>query len=130
MTVNALKSQHTVIPYDYYLPHFGFCEPEGGEPKSASSNFGSVLFGDRVFDSPFELKMNVNESCKILCPLKTLEPAQVNFLIQRIQERYMMNWAVDGLPVGRKVKDNTTEYSTPGFELGTRENKKKVNSPS
>jgi len=91
LTVNPLRSPHSVIPYDYYYKKFAFCQPEGG-PVADRSNLGAVLFGDRIFNSPFVLEMQKNTStCSVLCT-KSLEPVNVNFLIERIQERYYLNW--------------------------------------
>ena len=41
-------------PDDYYNPKFHFCEPEGG-PRSEPESLGSILFGDRIFNSPYEV---------------------------------------------------------------------------
>lgn len=40
---------------DYYHPSFHFCEPEGGPHKQPES-LGSILFGDRIFDSPYDVR--------------------------------------------------------------------------
>jgi transmembrane 9 superfamily protein 2/4 len=45
---------HSVLSYDYYSEPFHFCRPADG-PKAQSESLGSILFGDRLFDSPFEL---------------------------------------------------------------------------
>lgn len=42
---------------DYYNPKFQFCEPEGG-PKKQSESLGGILFGDRIFNSPFDVRKN------------------------------------------------------------------------
>ena len=47
---------HSVFSYDYYHPAFGFCQPADG-PKDVRESLGSILFGDRIRTSPFELKM-------------------------------------------------------------------------
>jgi transmembrane 9 superfamily protein 2/4 len=39
---------------DYYNPKFRFCEPEGGA-KSQPESLGSILFGDRLFNSPYDV---------------------------------------------------------------------------
>lgn len=59
--VNTLSpmstQQKSVISYDYYDERFHFCTPEGGAKKQAES-LGSVLFGDRIFTSPFKVTRN------------------------------------------------------------------------
>jgi len=52
--VNSLVSSNTAFPYDYYNEHFGFCQPEGG-PTAMKESLGSIIFGERLYDSPFEV---------------------------------------------------------------------------
>ncbi|RDA85914.1 hypothetical protein CP532_2701 [Ophiocordyceps camponoti-leonardi (nom. inval.)] len=109
---------HSVVSYDYYHPDFHFCEPAGG-PQYVPESLGSILSGDRLMTSPFELLMAKNETCKPLC--KATYPADSKrFVNERIEEAYSLNWLVDGLPAGQQIKDDltgTTFYS-PGFQLG------------
>lgn len=65
LLVNALSPQigskhhlQSLLSYDYYNPAFHFCKPDGGrrEPKTVSESLGSVLFGDRLYESPFEVR--------------------------------------------------------------------------
>jgi transmembrane 9 superfamily member 2/4 len=113
---------HSVISYDYYHPAFGFCEPEGG-PQYVSESLGSILFGDRIKTSPFELKMGINETCKPLCD-RTYNAAAVGFLKRRIEQGYSLNWLVDGLPAGQQIVDELTEteFYSPGFLMGQEDN--------
>jgi len=55
--VNSLVSSNTAFPYDYYNEHFGFCQPEGG-PTAKKESLGSILFGDRLYDSSFDVSIN------------------------------------------------------------------------
>ncbi|KAG5928417.1 hypothetical protein E4U42_000713 [Claviceps africana] len=109
---------HSVVSFDYYHPAFQFCEPKGG-PKHVSESLGSILFGDRIMTSPFELRMLRNETCKSLCKVTYKEDMR-SFINDRIYQGYNLNWLVDGLPAGQKLQDEltgTTFYS-PGFSLG------------
>ncbi|KKY20061.1 putative endosomal integral membrane protein [Diplodia seriata] len=110
---------HSVFSFDYYLPEFHFCQPSGG-PKYISESLGSILFGDRIQTSPFELYMGKNETCKPACREQTYEPSDAQFVNQRILQNYNLNWLIDGLPAGQlkhDPNDNTNFYS-PGFALG------------
>lgn len=49
---SQLKS---VVSYDYYDPRFHFCQPEGG-PREQAESLGSILFGDRIFTSDFQVQ--------------------------------------------------------------------------
>ena len=61
--VNKLTSTKTQLPYEWYsLP---FCRPE--EILSKAENLGEVMRGDKIENSLYEIKMNMEESCKVLC---------------------------------------------------------------
>ncbi|KAI1100470.1 Nonaspanin [Jackrogersella minutella] len=110
---------HSVMSYDYYNERFQFCQPEGG-PSYVSESLGSILFGDRIMTSPFDLNMMKNETCKKLCSSKYDMPS-AHFVNKRIMQGYALNWLVDGLPAGQHLLDDltgTTFYS-PGFAMGT-----------
>ncbi|UKZ79894.1 hypothetical protein TrVFT333_007657 [Trichoderma virens FT-333] len=109
---------HSVVSYDYYHPFFQFCKPDGG-PQYVPESLGSILFGDRIMTSAFDLRMKHNETCKALCSVKYQEKS-VDFVSERIEQGYSLNWLVDGLPAGQQIQDQltgTTFYS-PGFLLG------------
>ncbi|XP_044724043.1 endomembrane protein 70 domain-containing protein [Hirsutella rhossiliensis] len=109
---------HSVVSYDYYHPAFHFCQPKGG-PEYVPESLGSILSGDRLMTSPFELNMAKNETCKPLCKVNYVEQMKY-FVYERIEEAYSLNWLVDGLPAGQQIQDDltgTTFYS-PGFQLG------------
>jgi transmembrane 9 superfamily protein 2/4 len=109
----------SVFSFDYYHPQFHFCKPDGG-PKYIRESLGSILFGDRIQTSPFELKMGQNESCKALCEAQTFSPEDSMFVNSRIYQGYDLNWLIDGLPAAQLVRvgDDDPFYS-PGFALGT-----------
>jgi transmembrane 9 superfamily protein 2/4 len=50
LNVNSIQS---VISYDYYHERLHLCAPKVKQQQSES--IGSVLFGDRIFNSPFEV---------------------------------------------------------------------------
>jgi hypothetical protein len=63
MTVSITR--HTLVLYecatDDDLIHLSaarlhFCQPEGG-PQKQPESLGSILWGDRIFNSPFEINM-------------------------------------------------------------------------
>lgn len=106
---------------DYYAPIFHFCRPEGG-PEDVSESLGSIIFGDRIQTSPFDLRMAQNESCKTLfnCGPRKFEKFEAQFVNKKIWQNYQINWLVDGLPAGQPYIDPTTgtSFYSPGFELG------------
>ncbi|KAK5661223.1 hypothetical protein OQA88_11115 [Cercophora sp. LCS_1] len=125
LTVNSIKPiagpdtlLHSAVSYDYYYPLFMFCKPVGG-PQSVGESLGSILFGDRIKTSPYELKMKQNETCKSLCT-QTYNAGSATFVNEEIKMGASLNWLVDGLPAGQRTRDMTTgaEYYNPGFFMG------------
>ncbi|KAK4140244.1 uncharacterized protein C8A04DRAFT_15120 [Dichotomopilus funicola] len=125
LNVNAIRPVagsdamlHSVVSYDYYHPLFQLCQPAGG-PQDVGASLGSILFGDRIKTSPFELKMAKEEPCKVLCKT-TYEKGAAVFVNQQIRDGISLNWLVDGLPAGQKIPDELTEteFYNPGFLLG------------
>ncbi|RKP36945.1 Nonaspanin [Dimargaris cristalligena] len=117
-TDHRLKS---IISYDYYFPPFHFCRPsaEEGGPQSKAESLGAILFGDRIFNSPFDLHFGRNSSCQALC--RSVVPAQdAKFINSRIQDNYMLNWLIDGLPDGGQQHAPKTVTIAPsvGIALG------------
>ncbi|CZT01103.1 hypothetical protein WAI453_009526 [Rhynchosporium graminicola] len=112
----TLKS---VLSFDYYHPAFHFCTPDP-EPTAVSESLGSILFGDRIMTSPFELKMGINETCKTLCST-VYDQSSAHFVNRRIAQGFALNWLVDGLPAGQMIEDEVTNtrFYSQGFALGS-----------
>ncbi|GMK57210.1 hypothetical protein CspeluHIS016_0400440 [Cutaneotrichosporon spelunceum] len=113
----------SLISYDHYDPRFHFCLPEGGPVKQAES-LGSILFGDRILSSPFDIKMDVNARCLTLCRSK-VPGHDAKFIHDRIREDYGLNFIVDGLPGAELKQDSRTgeEFlDGQGFLLGSHGN--------
>ncbi|KAL9107502.1 MAG: hypothetical protein Q9227_007604 [Pyrenula ochraceoflavens] len=112
---------HSVIAFDYYHPAFRFCRPDGG-PKWVRESLGSIIFGDRIRTSSFDLNMGRNETCKRLCTEneRKFEKQSARFVNRRIQQNYNINWLVDGLPAAQQLQDTQTGefFYNPGFPLG------------
>ncbi|KAG0274763.1 hypothetical protein BGZ95_009488 [Linnemannia exigua] len=124
LMVNALtpgsdSELKSVIPYDYYDPLFNFCQPKDG-PKAQAESLGSILFGDRIWDSDFKVYMGAPEQCRLLCT-HDVTPVQAQFINARIKENYVMNWLIDGLPVGHlrgARREQEKQSYLIGFPLG------------
>ena len=85
-------------PYEYYL--LPFCQPEVLE--TVAENLGEVLRGDKIMNSLYELKMGVEETCKILCR-KELTNAEAKEFAVRVEGDYRVHWVMDNLPSATKV---------------------------
>ncbi|KAG8756714.1 hypothetical protein FRC12_010483 [Ceratobasidium sp. 428] len=118
MVIDAESKLKSMINYDYYNPSFHFCPPKDGVKKQAES-LGSILFGDRIFNSPIEFKMLRNESCTTICTA-TVPADDAKFINDRIREDYALNWLVDGLPAAEMKQDERTgeTFYDMGFNLG------------
>ncbi|EKM80987.1 hypothetical protein AGABI1DRAFT_112692 [Agaricus bisporus var. burnettii JB137-S8] len=110
----------SLINYDYYNPKLRFCEPDGGA-QSQPESLGSILFGDRLFNSPYDIKMvSENTTCKMLCLQPNVTGEEAKFINDRIREDYALNWLVDGLPAAEMKVDvrNEDVFYDMGFNLG------------
>ncbi|PFH51507.1 hypothetical protein AMATHDRAFT_2964 [Amanita thiersii Skay4041] len=110
----------SLLNYDYYNPKLRFCEPEGG-PKSQPGSLGSILFGDRIFNSPYEIKMLEEDGeCKTLCLVDDINGEDAKFINDRIREDYALNWLIDGLPAAEMMNDTRSGevFFDMGFNLG------------
>lgn len=123
LTVNSLTPSeshrdeqiHAVVSYDYYHPAFRFCRPEKG-PQWVRESLGSIIFGDRIRTSPFELFMGRNETCKAICESKAFDERSAAFVNSRIEQAYNVNLLIDGLPAAELQTQE--RFSSPGFPLG------------
>ncbi|SCV69947.1 BQ2448_1341 [Microbotryum intermedium] len=128
LLVNALRPHasgwnaqvKSMVSYDYYDPQFGFCQPKPGPPKKQAESLGSVLFGDRLYDSPFNVRMLEDATCVHLCT-SSLSPGNSAFLADRIAENYAYSWLIDGLPAAEMKQDTRTKelFYSAGFSLGS-----------
>ena len=111
---------HSVLSFDYYHPAFQFCKPDPGPPKDVSESLGSILFGDRILNSPYQLNMKNNETCKALCTAQKIDHEGAKFVNRRIWQNYNINWLIDGLPAGQPYTDpsTNTDFTLRGFPLG------------
>lgn len=109
--------ENFLYSYDYYYNRFHFCQPEKVEKQPES--LGSVIFGDRIYNSPFQLNMLQEKECESLC--KTVIPGDdAKFINKLIKNGFFQNWLIDGLPAAREVYDGRTKTSFygVGFNLG------------
>ncbi|KAF5321341.1 hypothetical protein D9619_001767 [Psilocybe cf. subviscida] len=119
-TNDKIKS---LVNYDYYNDNLRFCKPAGGEHKQPES-LGSILFGDRIFDSPYDIHMlQDNDTCKTLCVVPDVSATDAKFINDRIREDYAINWLIDGLPAAEMKYENKTGelFFDIGFNLGNDE---------
>uniref|UniRef100_A0A1B6ETI8 Transmembrane 9 superfamily member n=1 Tax=Cuerna arida TaxID=1464854 RepID=A0A1B6ETI8_9HEMI len=126
--VRAVKmtSTQTQLPYEYYsLP---FCPPKNRTYKYKSENLGEVLRGDRIVNTPYEVRMAQDVSCRLLChspgmPMHWSYEDQLK-VMYRIRHEYSVHLLVDNLPCATKTMSpdgNEVQYEH-GYRLGTTSN--------
>merc|ERR1719247_2726372 len=117
LKVNKLTSVKTQLPYRYYtLP---YCRPK--VVQESVENLGEILAGDTIENSPYEIKMLQNSSCKLLCKMELTQENKDKFR-SMIDDEYLVNWIVDNLPaatryVRRGVGGGEFTYMN-GFPVG------------
>jgi transmembrane 9 superfamily member 2/4 len=115
LKVNKLSSTHTQLPFDYYS--LKYCRPKEGI-KSYAENLGEFLSGDRIENSPYEINMNMEVFCKVLCDV-TLNKKESDHFAHAIKSVYHNNWIIDNLPAASIIDSDeqiTTKYV--GFPVG------------
>ncbi|XP_018325804.1 transmembrane 9 superfamily member 4 [Agrilus planipennis] len=122
--VKAVKmtSIHTQLPYEYYsLP---FCMPKNGSVHYKSENLGEVLRGDRIVNTPYDVRMAVNTPCTFLCqslasPMHW-STEESHTVADRIQHEYFVHLLVDNLPAATRIfNPETNEVQLEhGYRLG------------
>ncbi|CAO3607049.1 unnamed protein product [Mucor hiemalis] len=120
LTPSSAQQIKSVISLDFYNEQFHFCQPKSGKQEKAES-IGSILFGDRIFNSPFELKMQKDEPCKVLCETDAIPVEDAKFINKAVSDGYAFNWLVDGLPAATEDVDIHTneKYYNIGFKMGS-----------
>jgi transmembrane 9 superfamily protein 2/4 len=97
LKVNKLTSSKAQLPYSFYS--LDFCKPP--EIKKKKENLGELLAGDDIENSPYDVKMQVNETCRELCKRDVTDTNRRQFK-KAIDEQYMVNWIIDNLPAATK----------------------------
>lgn len=117
--VKAVKMTSTLtqLPYDYYsLP---LCKPLKGVMYK-SENLGEVLRGDRIVNTPYDVRMAVNQTCRRLCSDIKWFSERSALVAHRIQHQYSVHLLIDNLPCATKfemLESGQPEYEH-GYKLG------------
>ncbi|BES88903.1 unnamed protein product [Nesidiocoris tenuis] len=121
--VRAVKMTSTLtqLPYEYYsLP---FCKPKA-DIQYKSENLGEVLRGDRIVNTPYEVQMAEDVSCRLLChdpqtPMNWKGDDESK-VMNRIKHEYVVHLLVDNLPCATKIHipDTNEDQYEQGYKLG------------
>lgn len=118
MAVKMTSTKHP-LPYEYYfLP---FCRPD--KIVHRAENLGEVLRGDRITNTPYNLEMGKNVTCRALCE-KELDEKQVKKFRKFIKNDYRAHWLIDNLPSATKLMVDDEPTYLHGFPIGFEEDDK------
>ncbi|XP_022317535.2 transmembrane 9 superfamily member 4-like [Crassostrea virginica] len=117
--VKAVKmtSIRTQLPYEYYS--LKFCEPKG-EKEYKVENLGEVLRGDRIVNTPYEIRMAQSMPCSVVCNKMKLTAKESKLMAERIKKNYYVHLIVDNLPCATQFKmiDSDEIQYEHGYKLG------------
>lgn len=102
--VNSMTSHTAVMPFRHYS--IKTCEPDPKVLKEGAKveNLGEILWGDRIEPSLYEVEVQHNVSCKLLCNTLSYDKKEMELLSKRIEQQYRGNMVLDNLPVGQETK--------------------------
>ncbi|KAG5490388.1 hypothetical protein JKF63_00508 [Porcisia hertigi] len=130
--VNALRSSSEMFPIDY--AKMPFCQP--AKPERKEESFGEIIWGDRVLDSLYTVKMMEDVMCMPLphCDFaqktEEIRDRHSKNITKMINQRYRVYMSIDNLPAfsteveEEEIKDcprKLRKYlamSARGFPLG------------
>ena len=109
-----MSSTKSPLQYNYYdLP---FCKRP--KTRSKADNLGERLTGDVLTNSPYEVSIKEDTSCKVLCR-KVHRKSDIHLLKEVIDQEYRVHWMLDNLPVGIKLANSLADgLLYRGFPVG------------
>ena len=122
--VSKLTSDSQQVPFDYYYLNFCPLLHPDAQAATMDENIGQLLQGDSIENTAYEVSMQEDASCRILCnrPFTSVDFAR---FASMIDGQYVINWLVDGLPVAIKAApflnpggERTTEVWETGSPVG------------
>lgn len=117
LKVSKLTSDVFQVPYEYY--YLNFCPPADGVVSSMDENLGQILLGDAVVNTPYDLRMKVDQQCRVLCtrPMNQIDFARFAYMVDG---EYVVNWLVDSLPAAAKsvAGEALDETWLSGYPIG------------
>eukprot|EP00037_Helgoeca_nana_P032152 m.412464 g.412464 ORF g.412464 m.412464 type:complete len:630 (+) comp28855_c0_seq1:43-1932(+) len=112
MAVKMTSTKHP-LPYEYY--YLPFCRPD--KLVHRPENLGEVLRGDRITNTPYDIKMGTNVTCQVLCK-RDFEEKQVKRFRKFIKNDYRAHWLIDNLPSATKLMVDDEATYLHGFPIG------------
>lgn len=117
--VRAVKmtSSQTQLPFEYYS--LDFCKDKN-VVTYYSENLGQILRGERIVNTPYNIRMNKNTECEVLCTDKVWKGEESKEASYRIDHEYFVHLIMDNLPCATRFEmpDSEEVQYEPGYRLG------------
>jgi len=117
--VRAVKmtSSQTQLPFEYYS--LDFCKNKD-VLTYYSENLGQILRGERIVSTPYDIRMNQDTECAVLCSDKNWKGEDSKEANYRIDHEYFVHLIMDNLPCATKFElpDTKEVQYEPGYRLG------------
>lgn len=116
LLLNKVESDHTQLPYRYHDLNF-VCHDTNKKAKAMS--LGSILRGDRFWESNYDLRFGVDSPCIRLCDMLATQSSLKRAELL-IRNGYVVHWSLDGLPGATTYtsSNKASKYYAAGFPLG------------
>ena len=85
-----------------------------------SENLGQILRGERIVNTPYDIRMNQDSECSVLCSDKTWDKEMSKEAAYRISHEYFVHLIMDNLPCATRFElpDTQEVQYEPGYRLG------------
>jgi len=117
--VRAVKmtSSQTQLPFEYYS--LDFCKNKD-VLTYYSENLGQILRGERIVSTPYDIRMNQDTECSVLCSDKSWKGEDSKEASYRIEHEYFVHLIMDNLPCATRFElpDTKEVQYEPGYRLG------------
>eukprot|EP00911_Craspedida_sp_UC1_P002711 UC1_evm1s1990 len=119
-SVKMTSVRRPKLPFPYY--HLPFCRPQ--KLAHTGENLGEVLRGDRITNTPYDLRMNQNVTCRLLCRgdndamARSYTKKAVKKFESFIASGYRAHWLMDNLPVATRVSYGGDQHLVHGYPVG------------
>ena len=120
LKVTQLTSDIYQVPYEYY--YLKFCPPADGVVTSMDESLGQILIGDAVVNTPYDLRMRKDDSCRTLCS-SAINAVDFSRFAYMIDGEYDINWLVDSLPAATRLQTGSETWMN-GFPVGFKKDDK------
>ena len=111
--IGPINSIETQLPF--YHSYLNLCQPIASKP--IKDNLGEILSGGTISESLYEVKVNQNETCKLLCTVN-LNETNTKKIRWMIEHSYTSSFYLDQLPAAKGIVNPLTLNVTFDYNQG------------